>query len=172
LPWKSILAAVVALGLGVGIGLTAQGDTEVENLRAQVTDLEEQLEAAQEQALAAENAAAEAEENLADELAEFEQREDELGEREDELDEREDELQEAEQRQESSTFGDGIWQVGIDFPPGLYRSPGGSGCYWALLRSANTNAIISNGGFSANQTLQIDSPFFQTADCGEWQKIG
>jgi hypothetical protein len=73
---------------------------------------------------------------------------------------------------QATTFADGIWQVGVDFPPGLYRAPGGDSCYWALLKSANTQAIINNGGFGPNQTLQINSPWFETSDCGEWSKIG
>ncbi len=50
--------------------------------------------------------------------------------------------------------------------------PGGGGCYWALLGSADAQDIINNGGLSENQTLTIDSPYFETNDGGEWTKIG
>jgi hypothetical protein len=60
----------------------------------------------------------------------------------------------------------------VDFTPGTYRAPAGGGCYWALLGSADTEDIINNGGFNKNQTLTIDSPYFETSDCGTWQRLG
>lgn len=70
-----------------------------------------------------------------------------------------------------STIEDGIWQLEADYVAGTYRAPGGEGCYWALLGSADTSDIINNGGFGPNQTLTIDSPWFETSDCGTWERI-
>ena len=67
---------------------------------------------------------------------------------------------------------DGVWQVGRDYTTGLYRAPGGGSCYWALLKKANPNSIIENGGNASTQTLEITSPFFETTGCGVWEKIG
>ncbi len=92
--------------------------------------------------------------------------------RERKLDKREAKITATEAIQERNTIPDGIWKVGTDFDVGTYRAEGGSGCYWALLNSADTSDIVNNGGFSANQTLTIDSAWFETQDCGEWRKIG
>jgi hypothetical protein len=68
---------------------------------------------------------------------------------------------------------DGVWQLDTDYQPGLYRAPGGELCYWATLKKANpTTSIIENGGAESTQTLEIDSPFFETEGCGEWKPIG
>lgn len=73
----------------------------------------------------------------------------------------------------NSKFGDGVWHVGPEIAPGIYRSPAGGSCYWAILNSADTSDISSNGGFSANQTVTLTSGrWFQTSDCGDWSKIG
>ena len=72
---------------------------------------------------------------------------------------------------EQSIISDGIWQVGVDIEPGTYRAEGGESCYWALLNSADTQDIVNNGGFGPNQTITIDSAWFETNDCGEWEKI-
>lgn len=78
----------------------------------------------------------------------------------------------AQETKQKSSFGDGIWQANADFIPGLYRAPGGSGCYWAKLNSADTNDIADNGFAGKNPTITIDSPFFETDGCGTWEKIG
>lgn len=70
-----------------------------------------------------------------------------------------------------SSISDGIWESGTDFIPGTYQAPGGSGCYWALLGSADTSDIINNGGFSKNQLIAIDSPYFETDGCGTWKLV-
>ena len=58
-----------------------------------------------------------------------------------------------------------------DGAPDAGRSPGGGSCYWAKL-GGDVENILENGGFTKNQTVQIDSPFFETAGCGKWTKIG
>jgi hypothetical protein len=81
-------------------------------------------------------------------------------------------LKAAERTLAQNTIPDGSWQLGRDYESGTYRAPGGAGCYWALLGSADTADIINNGGFGQNQTITIDSPYFETSDCGEWVRIG
>jgi outer membrane murein-binding lipoprotein Lpp len=73
----------------------------------------------------------------------------------------------------SATIDDGIWQVGTDIRPGTYRAPGGGGCYWARLRSANPNSIIVNGFAGENQTVELaaEGEWFETDDCGTWTRL-
>jgi multidrug efflux pump subunit AcrA (membrane-fusion protein) len=163
--WKVPVAAVLALGVGFGVGFLIRGNGSTDDLRRQVSSLQTRLAQETERAEEAEQAAADAQEEYSSKLAELE-------ERESELEQLEAELQAEVERQEQTTFGDGIWQVGTDIEPGTYRAPGGGSCYWALLRSADTSDIINNGGFGPNQTLEIDSPWFETQDCGEWEKVG
>jgi multidrug efflux pump subunit AcrA (membrane-fusion protein) len=172
--WFPSLLSAISLMAGYGLGFALRGDSGVEELRAELTATRMDVENADAQTEAALARADAAEEELASRESEFVGLEAALEAREQQLEEEESDLREAEQRVASNTFGDGIWQVGVDFPAGLYRSPGGSDCYWALLSGANTglDSIIQNGGFSANQTLQIDSPWFETSNCGEWTKIG
>jgi len=42
---------------------------------------------------------------------------------------------------------DGTSQVGTDIVPGTYRSAGGIDCYWARLRSLDTNENIDNSSY-------------------------
>jgi hypothetical protein len=108
---------------------------------------------------------------LDDALAALSERQQVLDRLERRLERREKKVSRAERVVAQTTFGDGIWQVGEDFPAGTYRAPGGGGCYWALLGSADTSDIINNGGFAPNQTLTIDSPWFESSNCGTWRPI-
>jgi hypothetical protein len=45
---------------------------------------------------------------------------------------------------QNNTVSDGVYQVGRDIKAGTYKTDGGSGCYYAVLGSANTNNIINN----------------------------
>lgn len=71
----------------------------------------------------------------------------------------------------ATTIPDGLWQQGRDYGPGVYRAPGGGNCYWALLGKANPGAIRENGGANSTQTLEVNSPYFETDGCGTWEKI-
>ena len=70
---------------------------------------------------------------------------------------------------------DGIHKVGTDITPGTYRSDGGTACYWARLRSLDTNDIIdSSANHASSDPPQVeiapgDAAFF-TKDCGAWHK--
>ncbi|WP_156349678.1 MULTISPECIES: hypothetical protein [unclassified Mycobacterium] len=69
---------------------------------------------------------------------------------------------------------DGTFIVGTDIEPGTYRSAGKSGCYWARLRSLNTNDVIDNNVNDGPQAVQIlpTDRAFMTRNCGVWQKVG
>lgn len=82
------------------------------------------------------------------------------------------ELNGAEEEQELSYIpGDGTYKVGTDFLAGTYRAPGGGNCYWATLNSADPYDIASNENGSGPQIATIESPYFQTEGCGEWERI-
>jgi hypothetical protein len=74
--------------------------------------------------------------------------------------------------QPKTTFGDGLYQVGIDIAPGVYRSAGGTGCYWARLKTLATNSYIDNNNGVGPQVVEIrpTDGAFLTRDCGTWQK--
>lgn len=75
----------------------------------------------------------------------------------------------------SSIDTDGLQKVGTDIVPGTYRSDGGTGCYWARLRSLDTNDIIDSSTSHASpdppqvEIAPGDAAFF-TKDCGAWRK--
>lgn len=75
----------------------------------------------------------------------------------------------------ASSFGDGLYQVGRDIQPGVYREtqPVGS-CYYALLRSSQTSDIIDNANTTGPATVTLSGAvaFFDTTRCGTWVKIG
>jgi hypothetical protein len=68
--------------------------------------------------------------------------------------------------------GDGTYVVGVDIQPGVYRSQGGSGCYWKRLSglSGALDDIIANNFGSGPQVVQIASTdvAFSTSDCSTW----
>jgi hypothetical protein len=86
---------------------------------------------------------------------------------------REKALERVEERAAKRRVDDGIWSVGVDVEPGTYRAPAGPDCYWAILGSADSSDIDNNGGFTANQTVTlVAGKWFETANCGTWEKIG
>lgn len=84
-------------------------------------------------------------------------------------------LDTAQEQKMMSSFGDGTWQANVDYLPGTYSAPGGSGCYWEKLNGPSgggLNNIIENGGFNKNQIVSVDSPYFSTDGCGTWTRTG
>jgi hypothetical protein len=90
------------------------------------------------------------------------------------LAETESSLEGAEREEALSSFGDGIWQAETDYVPGTYRAPGGDGCYWATLGSADPSDIETNEVTidASQQIATIESPYFQSKGCGTWERIG
>lgn len=65
---------------------------------------------------------------------------------------------------------DGTYLVGTDIYPGVYRTPGGSSCYWARLSSLDTSDIIDNNNSSGPQVIEIlpTDRAFLTERCQAW----
>jgi len=68
----------------------------------------------------------------------------------------------------------GTYVVGSDIEPGTYRTSGGTGCYWARLKSLDTGDVIDNNVSDGPQVVRIlpSDTAFMTRDCGTWQKSG
>ncbi|MDH6247300.1 hypothetical protein [Mycobacterium sp. OTB74] len=68
---------------------------------------------------------------------------------------------------------DGTYLVGVDMPAAMYRSPGGTMCHWARLRSLDTNDIIDSKTTGDPQviTIRASDTAFLTQNCGTWQMI-
>jgi Ni,Fe-hydrogenase III large subunit len=179
--WTAAIVGVVALFVGAGIGAAGTEDqTRIEELEGQVADLKRDV-ATQEEFAAESRARVRAAERRADrQISTAEQRalrdaQRQLTERSQAVEQRETEVAEKEQTLEGARIPDGTWQLDRDYEAGLYRARGGEGCYWAKLSTAHGGGlddIIENGVVGGTQTVQIDSPFFETSGCGEWQKIG
>lgn len=77
-----------------------------------------------------------------------------------------------------STIADeGVFDVDRQIKPGLYRAPGGDGCYWASLSSydGDLNSIIDNDfSYYTGQYVQVYDWFagLETSGCGIWTRIG
>jgi hypothetical protein len=163
--WGIVIASVLGLAIGAG---AASDTSELDDANEKVASLEKQLD----RETASRETAEEEINNLEANEEQVAARSARLDTKAAKLDRREKEVTSAENRKAKNSIDDGIWQVGVDFESGIYRSEGGTGCYWALLGSADTEDIVNNGGFTANQTLTIDSPWFETSGCGTWEKIG
>ena len=68
----------------------------------------------------------------------------------------------------------GTFAVGTDIVPDTYRTAGGSGCYWARLRTLDTGDVIDNNVSDGPQIVRISptDAAFITRGCGSWQKSG
>lgn len=93
------------------------------------------------------------------------------------LDRRERKISAAERRAKRNRFGDGVWLVGPDIKPGTYRTKNASGsCYWARLSgtSGDFDDLITNGNPDgpAVVTIAPSDKAFESARCGQWNKIG
>jgi hypothetical protein len=69
---------------------------------------------------------------------------------------------------------DGTYVVGKEVPPGIYKTAGGDGCYWARLSSFTTSDIVDNGNITGPTTIQIaptDKAFEISGGC-TWSRVG
>lgn len=196
LPWT--LLVVFAAGTSVAGAQAVNKDAEARQLRAalasdasayqqlqgETSTLQSDLQTLQTQydALRSDNSELSAKVSDLDRLtAAVEYREAKLDDREAKLDNREKELGQQErdlgQRErelsivENNTFEDGLFNVGADIKAGTYHTDGGKDCYWAKLSSSDTFDIISNNLSSGPQTVTIDSPWFDSKDCGTWVPV-
>ena len=187
--WKATLAVVVAFSIGaIGGAAGADQQQELDERDSQIASLRDDLSDSRGEVEQGQDALREAQSYRGDalkyrrartvikreEAAAF------RAEQERERQQAEAERQEreaAQQAAEGTIDGDGTWQVGKDFAAGTYRADAGGGCYWARLRtphgSDSIDDIIDNGVGGGSQTVQLnDGEWFETAGCGEWQKIG
>ncbi len=77
----------------------------------------------------------------------------------------------------TAPFSDGIFIVGVDIAPGLWRNSDSSGgCYWARLSGfgGTLDEIIANAFSETIQTVRIAATDrgFETERCGVWTRIG
>ncbi len=74
--------------------------------------------------------------------------------------------------------GDGLYVVGLDIEPGVYRTTGSAvgtrAGYFALLKSTNTHEIINNGRVKGPMTVTIGPGVraVEVRDCQPWQRLG
>ena len=200
--WLISLLATLVVGAGIGGGAATKASSEpllkerLASLRAELADTQEDVASAEDTAESAEADGA----DLRDEIASLEARlaridaewdrlqaqraeltdlretlnarAQRVAETTQRVHELERELRAELHRVRTSTIAEGTWQIGVDVEPGVYRARGGSMCYWAILNSLDNFDIANNGGFTANQTVQLTSGWFESHDCGEWKKIG
>jgi predicted nucleotide-binding protein len=79
---------------------------------------------------------------------------------------------------ESSTVsGEGVYLVGLDIQPGVYRTTGPADrngmCYYALLSSTNTSDIINNNNVGGPATITIgpDVKAVHFSGCKPWHRL-
>ena len=76
----------------------------------------------------------------------------------------------------STTFGDGVFIVGLDIAPGTYRTGTTDGCYWARLSGfgGDFEEIIANdlGDGQRLVTVAASDRGLETSRCGTWTKVG
>ncbi len=185
--WPWIIAVIVALFAGIGMGASAQdGGTD--------TDAPTQLEAERDEALEALATAEEQRDDALEDLAIAEQQRDTVQASMDEVEEErdaalaraeeaedalatteEDAANEAEEAEAAGVqFGDGTWVVGEDIEPGVYRNEGGTSCYWERLSglSGEFGDIIANDNPDGPAVVEIASSdtAFSSQRCGTWSQ--
>lgn len=187
-----VLGAFVLLGIGAAIGGSEEDDlkSELASTKTEVSKAEHaQQEAEREteeikgrEAEIVHKAKATTKEIVGKAQSESSTLSSKLDEQRSELESVEGELSEtesylvgAEEDKAKSSISDGTWQSEVDYIPGTYEAEGGGSCYWALLSEpggGGIEGIIENGGFNKHQILTIDSPYFETRDCGTWHRTG
>jgi hypothetical protein len=103
------------------------------------------------------------------EIARYEEQQAELRRREQDLD-RQRQALEHPPGPNATSFGDGLFQSDVAIQPGQYHTDGTDACYWAKLSTGDTNSIIESQYTSGPQTVTIDSPYFESENCGTWSK--
>jgi hypothetical protein len=77
------------------------------------------------------------------------------------------------QIQASAISADGVYVVGKDIKAGTWHTTGGGQCYYATLNSTNTEDISDNNNFNGDETVNVDGAFaFQIAGGCAWVRTG
>jgi hypothetical protein len=162
--WLAAVLAGVALAVGVASGSAAGYATQ-----------QPVVAASRAQAIRADQAARTAQDVYQAKAQRLDAQATALDARQADLDRRQKELDARTAALNATSFSDGIYQVGRDVQPGIYREtqPAGT-CYYAKLHSSTTSDIIDNANVNGPATVTLDGSvaFFQTARCGTWTKIG
>ena len=86
-----------------------------------------------------------------------------------------------------TTFGDGVWLIGDQMPPGTYRTePPSAACYWARVAESSdltklndrSTAATDAGVWSAGMKprtevvwIRAGDAAFETVGCGMWRRL-
>jgi hypothetical protein len=69
------------------------------------------------------------------------------------------------------SFGDGLWEVGVDVEAGKYKTSGSDSCYYAILASTDSSDILDNNAGAGPRTVTIrDGQYFESQRCGTWTR--
>jgi outer membrane murein-binding lipoprotein Lpp len=187
-----VVGALLLLGIGSAIGSSGEDDlkTEVAKLESQVDYAQEERDVAEEEAADAHSEASrvrglrgkivgEAEDRATEIIGDAKEEKESLNSVQGEITSAENELASVEdsiggaeeEKALSSIPGDGTFKAEVDYLPGTYRAPGGEGCYWATLNSADPYDIASNENASGPTIANIETPYFQTSGCGTWERM-
>ena len=117
------------------------------------------------------DARAKVEAELAEQQAALDARSAELDQRSSGLDARDAAISQTEQRIEQNSFGNGVWEVGVDIQPGKYKTAGTTDCYWSKLTASGD--IIDNDIVDGPSTVIIEGSVFTftSSDCGTWTLV-
>jgi hypothetical protein len=182
-----IVAAIVLLAIGYGVGASASATTQnkLTAARHQLTATRHQLNAARSRLGVTQVKLSTARSDLADarsaaahagQIAAKKYAADEakLAAKEKRLAADEHAVKVLEGQVQSSTIsGDGVYVVGKDIKAGTWHTGGGSQCYFATLNSTDTNDISDNNNFDGPETVNVDGAFaFQISGGCSWIRTG
>lgn len=153
-------------------GELATASATIEDLEGEVERLEGSVERARADATRADDEArAKAEAEFAERQAALDARSAELDQRSAGLDARDAAITQTEQRIEQNSFGNGVWEVGVDIQPGKYKTAGSADCYWK--KGDPTGEIIDNEIVHGPATVIIEPSVFTFTSnrCGTWTLV-
>jgi len=190
-PWykRGWVVATAALLLGIALGAASAGaapeeSPEYKSLAADLDEAEAAVASSADELTAAQD-------ELRDVAGDLPAREDAVEKAEAALEKREEELSESEAAVQAASKavrkrekavglvekqianntipGDGIFEVGVDMKPGLYKTSGTADCYYAVNADANGNNIKSNNIVSGPATVSVSQgEYFETSGCADW----
>lgn len=164
--WIAVVvgAALFVVGIGIGAaGSDSEGDGEpagaIADVVTEVVTESETVDPTDDELRALEDRAAALEDRAAV-----------LRQRERSVVERERKVTRAERVIARSTFGDGVYLVGEDVPPGSYLARGGGDCYWARLEDRSQDIIDNHIGAGQVRVTINAGELFETQGCGTWRR--
>lgn len=179
-----VLTLFLGIGAGAAVGTDVETAPEYQDLEAELhaaqgqeASLENELSESAAQLQALEQEKAELEANIPEREAAVAQREQKLDRRDQKLrrrerdvSKREKAISKVENRMAANTFGDGVYEVGVDIAAGTYRKDGGTnGCYYAILTSSDTSDIASNNLTDGPAVMSVaKGEYVETTRCGDW----